>query len=98
MVDLIDRQAAIEWLKKVGRCWKCCEDTKLLRKMLGGIINHIEKMPVADAVEVVRCGTPCRWLYDEPGDYCCMNHKGLAQITPDSFCSYGRKAEENAAD
>ena len=53
MADLISRQAAIEWLKKVGRCWKCCEDTKLLRKTLGGIINHVEKMPSVDAVEVV---------------------------------------------
>lgn len=30
----------------------------------------------ADTVEVVRC-KDCRWLYDEPDDYCCMNPKGF---------------------
>ena len=51
-----------------------------------------------DVVEVVRCGSPCYWLYDGPVDYCCTNHKGLVKITPDSFCSYGKRREENAAD
>ena len=59
------------------------------------ILREFDELPTGDAVEVVRCGRPCRWLYDEPDDYCCMNHKGLAQITPDSFCSYGRRVEDN---
>lgn len=53
--ELISRQAVVAWLKKLGRFWKCCENTKHMRKTLGGIINHIEKMSAVDAVEVVRC-------------------------------------------
>lgn len=62
------------------------------------VLQIIAEQAAVDAVEVVRCGTPCRWLYDEPDDYCCMNHKGLVKITPDSFCSYGKRREENAVD
>ena len=91
MADLIDRQAL-----GVGRC---SPDILPAAYCAGwnGLLNLINKAPTVDAVEVVRCGTPCRWLYDEPDDYCCMNHKGLVRITPDSFCSYGRRVE-NAAD
>ena len=57
--ELISRQAVVAWLKKLGRFWKCCENTKHMRKTLGGIINHIEKMSAVDAVEVAHG----RWIF-----------------------------------
>lgn len=95
MADLIDRQAAIEWFtqKEIELAEKFRPSIKM--SFANSIARALAKLPAVDAVQVVRCGTPCRWLYDEPDDYCCMNHKGLAQITPDSFCSYGRRVEEN---
>ena len=88
MADLIDRQAVLREMLEPKYTW---EDYDEMENLLGYI-------PAVDAVEVVRCGSPCRWLYDEPDDYCCVNHKGLVSITPDSFCSYGERREENAAD
>lgn len=52
------------------------------------------------AVEVVRCGE-CRYYgsYIEPSHgatvrYCKL-HKGLVQITKDTFCSYGERRENH---
>lgn len=90
--DLIDRQALLERLKDVenSMIWdaQSCE-------LLFAFRRFINKAPAVDAVEVVRCGTPCRWLHNEPDYYCCTKHKGLVRITPDSFCSYGERREEN---
>ena len=89
--ELISRKAAIKLLRE-----ECV--AKYPYSFCSGLLvaaDEVRKLPALDAVEVVRCGTPCRWLYDEPDNYCCMNHKGLVSITPDSFCSYGRRAEED---
>lgn len=51
---------------------------------------------LVDAEPVVRC-KDCRWGYYESNViHCCTLHKGLAMVTPDSYCSYGekRKTEE----
>lgn len=82
--ELISRQAVIA---------KAFEDMEAFRA--AQFQEWLDELSSVDAVPVVRCGTPCRWLYDEPDDYCCMNHKGLVQITPDSFCSYGVRREES---
>lgn len=85
MADLIDRQALLEWLKKAGRFMKCCEGTKALRKTIGGIINHIEKLPAVDAVEVVRCKDCVRWDAHECE---CNAWYGFRE---NDFCSYGER-------
>lgn len=55
---------------------------------------------VVDAIPAVRC-KDCEYYREDK--YCitgvlryCTLHKGLAMVTPDSFCSYGKKrnAEE----
>ena len=61
-----------------------------IKKLMVGI--RAVKCNDCDRIEVVRCKN-CRWLYDEPDDYCCTNHKGLVVISPNSFCSYGEKKE-----
>ena len=55
-------------------------------------VEALEKQTTADAVPVVRCRN-CRHLYDGIDDYCCMNHKGLAKICENSFCSYGERKD-----
>lgn len=55
MADLIDRQAAITSFKETDRCLKHFKNTEHIRKILGIIINHIEKMPAVDAVVL-----PCK--------------------------------------
>lgn len=59
-----------------------------IEKLMMGI--RFIKCSECDRVEVVRC-KDCKWLYDEPDDYCCTNHKGLVVITPNSFCSHGER-------
>lgn len=51
---------------------------------------------VVDAVPVVRCKDCCWGYYESNVIQCCTLHKGLAMVTPDSYCSYGekRKTEE----
>ena len=53
-------------------------------------LRSLETTSAVDAVEVVRC-KDCKWVYNEPDDYCCRCHKGLVKITPDSFCCYGER-------
>lgn len=57
-------------------------------------IEALEKQATVDAVPVVRC-RDCRHLYDGIDDYCCMNHKGLAKICENSFCSYGERKDSD---
>ena len=107
MADLIDRQALIEWLKKVGRFMKCCENTKRTRETIGGIISHIEKLPTVDAVEVVRC-KECeharemdkyeKKLYLDECVGCTKLSTSYHSVIrmPDEFCSYGERRADDA--
>lgn len=95
--ELISRQAALE-LQYLG--YKRVSDTDWQEGFWDGvddICDKLRRLPAADAVPVVLC-KDCRSCYDGPDDYCCTNHKGLVSITPLSFCSYGERREENAAD
>ncbi len=98
MANLIDRAALLEWLKKAGRFMKCCEETKALRKMIGGIINHIEKLPAVDAVEVVRC-KDCKYyeIHKPRVSENCERKEGYQiPMMPNDYCSYGERREDNA--
>lgn len=98
MADLIDRQALIGWLKKVGRFMKCCENTKRMRETIGGIISHIEKIPAVDAEPVVRC-KDCkhykRGIVFKDTMFCYRPVEGgdaIIRIVKDNdFCSYGKR-------
>ena len=59
-----------------------------------GVVHTVKAQKTIDAVEVVRC-KDCRHLYDGIDDYCCMNHKGLAKICENSFCSYGERKDSD---
>ena len=96
MAKYIDRDALIEWLKRIpikdlsdgrGLCRVIMEDDfkKAIKNMPKGII--------VDAVPVVRC-KDCKWLYSEMGNYCCRSHRGLVRICENSFCSYGERKED----
>lgn len=54
----------------------------------------IAEAPTIDAVKIVRC-KDCKFLYNEPDDYCCMLHKGLVKISEESFCSYGKRSDRD---
>ena len=56
---LIDANALVEWLKRVGAFFKCTANHKMMTKNIGKIIDHIEAMPTVDAVEVVHG----RWIH-----------------------------------
>ena len=51
-MDLIDRERLVKWLRDVGDYLKILEDTKIDRKLIGKIIDHIEKMPTVEAGSV----------------------------------------------
>ena len=78
------------------------EDLELLAKheesfrqsVILGVVHTVKAQKTIDAVEVVRC-KDCRHLYDGIDDYCCMNHKGLAKICENSFCSYGERKDSD---
>ena len=87
--DYISREAAIacfhDWIDRYGHEHTADEIVEYQR---------IEDLPVADVVEVVRC-QDCVHLYKgEFGDLCCSNHCGLAMVTEDAFCPYGRKKDD----
>jgi hypothetical protein len=69
------------------------------------VMRALEKQPVVDAVEVVRCGKCCHFLdrvkIDE--DYAPAFSDGICGLNgehkdEDDFCSCGKRREENAAD
>ena len=65
---LIDANALVEWLKRVGAFFKCTANHKMMTKNIGKIIDHIEAMPTVDAVEVVH-GRWMRGVFE--GEYTC---------------------------
>lgn len=56
------------------------------------ILTTINKIPVVDVVEAVRCKNCKHYVHSE---LCyCRNKKGLTDIVkPDDFCSYGERKE-----
>lgn len=61
-------------------------------------ISTLHDEETVEAEPVVRC-KDCRWVHYESADVrCCTLHKGLAMISPDSFCSYGKRRGHNATD
>jgi hypothetical protein len=46
---------------------------------------------VANGVIIPVYCKECRYLYDEPDDYCCTNHKGLVHISENTYCPYGKR-------
>lgn len=92
MADLIDRRKLMKLFESLAR-----HEDDFRQSVILGMVHTIKAVPAVDAVEVVRC-KDCRWLYDYYDGYYCYRHKGLACVTPDSFCSYGERREENAAD
>ena len=61
----------------------------------GHCFSMVDLAPAVDVVEVVRCEDCIHYTrMQKPGpkaDHFCRLHKGLVQITKDSFCSYGER-------
>ena len=61
------------------------------------VAKAIEAAPAVDAVEVVRC-KDCKHFdtCDFDGDVLvgCMNLSGLTDVSPNGFCSYGKRREQ----
>lgn len=98
MADLIDRQTATRLLyAEFKDFWELpsLAIDRAVQTHVTNLSDIYKKLPAVDAVEVVRC-KDCRWLYDYYDGYYCYCHKGLAHVTPESFCSYGERREENA--
>ena len=63
-MDLIDRKELVKWLKDVGDYLKSLENTKLDRKLVGKIIDHIEAMSTVEAEPVLHG----KWIRQHMGD------------------------------
>lgn len=100
---LIDVDVLISWLKKVARFLKDCENHKIQTKLIGQIINHIEKTPAVDPESLRPQGEWIRYHeadlgWDEWG-YRCSNCKWEVEdekITfPMNYCpNCGAKMKE----
>ncbi len=85
------RKTLMDWLN-----WYTASDT--VKITVQEAVNILDETPTIDAEPVVRC-KDCRWVHYESADVrCCTLHKGLAMISPDSFCSYGKRRRHNATD
>ena len=82
MSDLIYKEDAIRWVKtECNPYGKPTLDFESGKK----VIEHLEQMPSADAVEVVRC-KDCKWYPD--GHEVCQ-YLGW----DDDYCSFGKRRE-----
>ena len=96
MAKYIDREALVEWLKRVplkdlsdglGLCRVIMEDDfkKAIKKMPKGII--------VDAVPVVRC-KDCEYSYDEISYLCCSHGVCFdCEVPPNFYCAEGKRKE-----
>lgn len=87
MAELIDRQALIELVEESKRnnFHKTMQNQKAHKYEHEGFLRLIDRLPVADAVEVVRCKDCihrciCAVLY---------------RFNTDDFCSYGKRRKDN---
>lgn len=55
--------------------------------------NAVDKAPTVDAVPVVRCRDCQFCCTGVMGPWCSLSD-GMLVISPDAFCSYGRRKEE----
>ena len=93
MNEYIERETLIDWLKKAGRFLKCEEEHKRVTRIIGKIIEHIEKTPAADVAEVVRCKDCVFGKHiEDSGNYKCTTFNGrFGVVKPEDFCSYGER-------
>lgn len=61
------------------------------------VVKEIRNFPVSDVVEVVRC-KDCKylsleWIGDDL-EYICKCGSAMINITPNSYCSYGKRSEK----
>lgn len=110
MAKYIDREALVEWLKRIplkdlsdgrGLCRIIMEDDfkKAIKKMPKGII--------VDVAPVVRC-KDCKYstlpsmqtqIYGKPGTLTCHNRNSSCNrrnVESDDYCSYADRKDDNA--
>ena len=92
MNEYIKRDELVSWMKKAGKFLKVEQDHKRVCHVIGKIIDHIEAMPAADMVEVVRC-KDCKFSQFIPhnGKYSCC--KFMIPRLEQDFCSSGERKE-----
>lgn len=61
----------------------------------GSVKRVLMQAPTIDAVTVVRC-KECKYSYTNFPTYACTNRAGLCRPTPDSFCSYGERKDDES--
>ena len=101
MSDLIYKQSVVNVIDGWIQC--CTENDenagiKSVLSLLKERIEHIESLPSADAVEVVRC-KDCKWYvqkqknlpYNVTKRYC--NRTCTLATKEDDYCSYGERRE-----
>ena len=103
MDKYIERRAIIEKLNEIGGCDATDEWSEGWDKAIDTAVKAVEKLPAADAVEVVRC-KDCKWykvskllvpnkfcfrLKDRNGDLIGYN------FSPDDFCSKGERKDND---
>lgn len=75
------------WERKYER-----SNDKVLYDLYRMVVRRINRAPVADIVEVVRC-KDCKYIETtEYGGYCCANDEGVAY---NDYCGYGERREDN---
>lgn len=62
-------------------------------------IKILQKAPTVDAVEVVRCKY-CKWYVEDRAfpPFCDNPICGMQHLNDKTFCSYGERREDDAAD
>ncbi len=82
MSDYIDRQAAIEALRRA----------EALTRAFGyhNVIETIREMPSADVEPVVRCKACANWNRETHG---CLRNPSVSPWWEDDFCNYGARMD-----
>lgn len=89
MARLIDANEALRMMRN-SKADNPCTDT--IRKDVWNVAHDcaISCVDACPTVELVHC-QDCKHLYNRIGYYRCTHHRGLREISEDSYCGYGER-------
>ena len=86
-MDVMEKQSSKKRLIDVNDIYSLFNQNGIARLH----VSDIDTIPRVDAVEVVRC-EDCKYLmFSDCYGECGEGHMGI--VSPDDFCSYGKKKE-----
>lgn len=91
LIDADKMKYSIEKQVELIRLFDNDKLTEYAEIIANGILQELDNVPTADAVEVVRC-KDCKYWRD---DHTCREHSLVSPMGANEFCSRGERGEQD---